>query len=604
MRGKVVVGRHTSHLQLIYGHFNLSSAAEGSAAAPASEAGPAEWRNGYNSLVDKVSGTSCSNYGICHDFQARYPWRSLVDQQKIAGKDFCTCTVHHISYRGDPHPAPPSSSRWMWRNRLQEEDRCSHHGNVKLIPGCNPGPDAMHLVQKRCPLPLVLFPAADANRSPGPGVVELVQRRCPAPLLLFPTASANRNPGSRVVDLVKKSCPPESNHFPVLPSPLTSTTPTLSSFAAPEPAARLWLHRLLRFYSNSSPVAFDVKHRDRNCTCAARPRSLGDARRKILRKEGFIIDMDGVVYHGNKLLRGVAEFVSWMQENGKKFLFLTNSSERTPQELQQKLARLGIEVESHHFYTAGQATGAFLSSQKPQGTAFVIGEPGLLNALYNAGYSVNDVSPDYVVVGETRSYNYEKIEHAVHLVLNGAKLVGTNCDKTDPSPTYPGEVIPAAGSLITPIERACGVSPYFVGKPNPLMMRSALAVLGCRRRQTIIIGDRMDTDILGDVEAAMLVDGVQEALDQEGEEEQYMKGDNDGCPHNKAASVLLDDKDEEELGGGLGASLEGGLIRDGCAGREAGACAMMAAVKRKGGDGIGAATATAKRMRQIRMDET
>ncbi|GAQ83955.1 nitrophenyl phosphatase [Klebsormidium nitens] len=239
---------------------------------------------------------------------------------------------------------------------------------------------------------------------------------------------------------------------------------------------------------------------------------LREARAAIFQKEAFIIDMDGVVYRGSRLLPGVREFVQWLLDENKRFLFLTNSSDKTREELQQKLARMGVDVETEHFYTAALATAAFLSSQRPNGSAYVIGDPGVMSALYSVGYSMNDVNPDYVVVGETRNYNYERLEHAVHLVLNGSKLIGTNCDKTDPSPDHPGEVIPAAGSIIKPIESATGLQAYFVGKPNPLMMRSALATLGASRRSTIIIGDRMDTDILGGLEAsidsALVLSGV------------------------------------------------------------------------------------------------
>jgi NagD protein len=150
----------------------------------------------------------------------------------------------------------------------------------------------------------------------------------------------------------------------------------------------------------------------------------------IRAKKGFIIDMDGVIYHGNYLLPGVLEFVNWLKQENKEFLFLTNSSERSPKELQQKLERLGIEVDEHHFHTSAIATASFLASQTPGGSVYVIGEAGLTNALYDAGFSMNDVNPDYVVVGDTRSYSFEKIEHAVRLVLKGAKLIGTNPDLT------------------------------------------------------------------------------------------------------------------------------------------------------------------------------
>lgn len=215
-------------------------------------------------------------------------------------------------------------------------------------------------------------------------------------------------------------------------------------------------------------------------------------------KKGFICDMDGVIYHGNRLLDGVTEFVEWLKSEDKKFLFLTNSSERSPRELKQKLRRLGIEVEDEHFYTSALATAGFLKSQCPGGSVYVIGETGLTNALYEAGLTMNDVNPDYVVVGETRSYSYEKIEHAVRLVVGGAKLIGTNPDLTGPSENG---IVPATRALISPVELATGRQAYFVGKPNPLMMRHGLKRLGCKREETVIIGDRMDTDIIAGIES-------------------------------------------------------------------------------------------------------
>ena len=179
-------------------------------------------------------------------------------------------------------------------------------------------------------------------------------------------------------------------------------------------------------------------------------------------------------------------------------MFLTNSSERSPRELKQKLARLGVEVGEEHFYTSALATAAFLSNQCPGGSAYVIGEAGLINALYDVGFSMNDISPDYVVVGETRTYNYEKLEHAVHLVNRGAKLIAANPDLT--GPTEKG-IVPATGALVAPIELATGSKAYAVGKPNPLMMRNGLKKLGCRREDTVIIGDRMDTDIIAGIES-------------------------------------------------------------------------------------------------------
>ena len=218
----------------------------------------------------------------------------------------------------------------------------------------------------------------------------------------------------------------------------------------------------------------------------------------IRRKKSFIIDMDGVIYHGNMLLRGAAEFVTWLEEHEKSYLFLTNSSERSPLELSQKLDRLGIVVDASHFYTSALATAGFLASQKPGGSAYVIGEPGLIQALYDAGLTMDNVNPDYVVVGEGRSYSIEALERAVRLVLAGARLIGANPDLSGPTETG---LVPACGSLVAPIELAAGTKAYFVGKPNPLMMRHGLRRLASRREDTVIIGDRMDTDIVAGVES-------------------------------------------------------------------------------------------------------
>ena len=218
----------------------------------------------------------------------------------------------------------------------------------------------------------------------------------------------------------------------------------------------------------------------------------------IRNKIGFISDMDGVIYHGNRILPGVLEFVNWLQHENRKFLFLTNSSERTPRELQQKLERMGLEVNESHFYTSAMATASFLSSQCPGGSAYVIGDAGMTKALYDVGFSMNDINPDYVVVGETRTYNYEKIEHAVRLVLKGAKLIGANPDLT--GPTERG-IAPATRALMAPIELSTGKQAYYIGKPNPLIMRNALKKLGCKLEEAVIIGDRMDTDIIAGIES-------------------------------------------------------------------------------------------------------
>ncbi|MDO4554519.1 MAG: HAD-IIA family hydrolase [Lachnospiraceae bacterium] len=217
-------------------------------------------------------------------------------------------------------------------------------------------------------------------------------------------------------------------------------------------------------------------------------------------KSGFICDMDGVIYHGDQLLDGVKEFVDWLYTEKKKFLFLTNGSGKSPKELQQKLARMGIDVDESHFYTSALATAKFVASQKPGCTAYVIGDPGLLCALHEEGIMINNINPDYVIVGETYNYNYEAICQAVHHIQNGAKLIGTNTDLTGPSERG---VIPACRALVAPIEMATGKKAYFVGKPNPLMMRTGLQLLGVHSQDAAIIGDRMDTDIIAGIETGI-----------------------------------------------------------------------------------------------------
>jgi NagD protein len=220
----------------------------------------------------------------------------------------------------------------------------------------------------------------------------------------------------------------------------------------------------------------------------------------IRSKKALICDMDGVIYHGERLVEGAAAFVDWLQRTGKKFIFLTNNSARTQKELQQRLARMGIDLEEGCFYTSALATASFLAAQRTGGSAYVIGDTGLVKALYDAGFSMNETNPDYVVVGETRAYSYEKIELAVRLVLRGARLIGTNPDTTGPG--HDG-VVPACKSLMAPIEVATGKQAYYIGKPNPLIMRHALASTGCHRSDTAIVGDRMDTDIVAGIESGM-----------------------------------------------------------------------------------------------------
>ena len=222
---------------------------------------------------------------------------------------------------------------------------------------------------------------------------------------------------------------------------------------------------------------------------------------ELRNKQGYISDMDGVIYHGNCILPGVKEFVDWLYKEDKPFLFLTNSSERSPLELRQKLSRMGLDVDESHFYTSALATAKFLAEQAPGCSAYVIGAPGLVNALYDAGITMNDVNPDYVVVGETDSYNYNMIIKAVQLINKGARLVGTNPDMTGPSEMG---IIPACQALVAPISLATGKTPYFVGKPNPLMMRTGLKMLNVHSADAVMIGDRMDTDIVAGMESGLM----------------------------------------------------------------------------------------------------
>ena len=216
--------------------------------------------------------------------------------------------------------------------------------------------------------------------------------------------------------------------------------------------------------------------------------------------KGFICDMDGVIYHGNQILPGVREFIQWMQDENKEYLFLTNNSGYTPRELNQKLARMGLDVPEEHFYTSALATAAFRRQQAPGCSVFAIGEAGLLNALYDAGVTLNDVNPDYVVVGEGRAYSLDTLTKATNLVLGGAKLIGANSDVSGP---IENGIAPACGALVAPIELATGKKAYFCGKPNPLMMRTGLRLLGCHSAEAVMIGDRMDTDVISGMESGM-----------------------------------------------------------------------------------------------------
>jgi NagD protein len=214
-------------------------------------------------------------------------------------------------------------------------------------------------------------------------------------------------------------------------------------------------------------------------------------------KTGYLIDMDGVIYRGSKPIAGAADFVRHLQQNGLPYLFLTNNSSYTPLDVVVKLKKFGIETSEEHVYTSALATAEFVHRQKPNGTAFVIGEGGLLNALNGVGYAVTRESPDYVIVGEGRVLNYELAEQAHRLILKGAQLISTNADTWCPTDSGPR---PGCGAMASLLEAASGCKAYHVGKPNPFMMRAARKQLGLRTDEVVMIGDTMETDIRGAAE--------------------------------------------------------------------------------------------------------
>jgi NagD protein len=211
-------------------------------------------------------------------------------------------------------------------------------------------------------------------------------------------------------------------------------------------------------------------------------------------------DMDGVLIHEGKLVPGADEFVGALRNGKRSFLVLTNNSIYSARDLSARLANIGLDIPAASLWTSAEATATFLQSQRPNGTAFVVGESGLTTALHEVGYVLTDQSPDYVVLGETRTYSFEAITRAIRLVESGSRFIATNPDPTGPS--LEGS-LPATGSVAALIEKATGVAPYFIGKPNPLMMREALNSLGAHSESTVMVGDRMDTDIVAGIEAGL-----------------------------------------------------------------------------------------------------
>lgn len=216
--------------------------------------------------------------------------------------------------------------------------------------------------------------------------------------------------------------------------------------------------------------------------------------------KSYLIDMDGVLVRGSQPVPGANEFIQRLRAAGRPFLVLTNNPLYTPRDLAARLERIGLQVPAEAIYTSALATAQFLKAQHPHGTAYVIGDVGLTTALYDAGYIITDHDPDYVVVGETTSLSYERLTQAVRFVAAGARFVATNPDVSGPGD---GGMVPACGAIAALIAAATGVRPYFVGKPNPLMMRTALRTIGAHSEESVMVGDRMDTDIIGGTESGL-----------------------------------------------------------------------------------------------------
>ncbi|EST23645.1 HAD-IIA family hydrolase [Streptomyces niveus] len=216
--------------------------------------------------------------------------------------------------------------------------------------------------------------------------------------------------------------------------------------------------------------------------------------------ESWLTDMDGVLIHEGVPVPGADAFIKRLRETGRPFLVLTNNSIYTPRDLHARLSRMGLDVPVESIWTSALATAKFLDNQHPSGTAYAIGEAGLTTALHDAGYVLTDADPDFVILGETRTYSFEALTKAIRLINDGARFIATNPDNTGPSPEG---ALPATGSVAALITKATGKDPYFIGKPNPLMMRTGLNALGAHSESSAMIGDRMDTDILAGLEAGM-----------------------------------------------------------------------------------------------------
>ena len=262
--------------------------------------------------------------------------------------------------------------------------------------------------------------------------------------------------------------------------------------------------------------------------------------------ECWLTDMDGVLVHENRPIPGAAELIEHWRDQGVPFLVLTNNPIFTPRDLSARLARSGLQVPEDRIWTSALATAEFLRSQMPGGTAFVIGEAGLTTALHEVGYFITETQPDYVVVGETRQYSFEAITKAIRFINNGARFIITNPDSTGPTPEG---VVPATGSFAALITRATGKDPYVVGKPNPMMFRSALNRIGAHSEVTGMIGDRMDTDVVAGIEAGLHTILVRTGISDQTEIDRYPFRPDEVL--DSVADLLPDTPQEAELSDGI-----------------------------------------------------
>ncbi len=238
----------------------------------------------------------------------------------------------------------------------------------------------------------------------------------------------------------------------------------------------------------------------------------------MAKPKNYITDMDGVLVKGKTMIPGADLFISTLQEKNIPYLVLTNNPLYTPRDLAHRLVEIGLNVPEERIFTSAMATAYFLDSQRPDGTAFVIGDSGLTEAIHAVGYVITDINPDYVVLGETATYSIEMLTKATRLIDKGARFVATNPDVSGPSE---GGIVPACGAVAKMVEAVTGKAPFYVGKPNPLMMRSALNYLGVHSEETMMIGDRMDTDIIAGVESGLMTTLVLSGVTKKTEIEQY-----------------------------------------------------------------------------------